>query len=171
MAISWNVDELRNTVAAQMAEANRLDEVIDELTVRAEQAEADNARLLAANAMLAADLGVAERERDAAQADVARLTTALALIDEARAKAVAEIEALHRYLDECFINAPDQGRAVPLVDRVVLLVSRWARAEGEADNWKELHDDRDRDLTFEYKRANAAEAVVARLREELAAWT
>ena len=30
MAISWNVDDLRKTVAAQMAEANRLDAVIDE---------------------------------------------------------------------------------------------------------------------------------------------
>ena len=36
---------MRKTVAAQMAEANRLDEVIDELTVRAEAAEAEVARL------------------------------------------------------------------------------------------------------------------------------
>jgi len=26
-------------------------------------------------------------------------------------------------LDECFINSRDEGRAVPLIDRVVLLVS------------------------------------------------
>lgn len=67
----------------------------------------------------------------AAKSEVARLNRALAMIDEARAKAVSEIEAVHQYLDECFINAPDEGRAVPLIDRVVLLVSRWAKADGE----------------------------------------
>lgn len=45
MAISWNIDELRETVISQMAEANRLDEVIDELAARAEAAEAEVARL------------------------------------------------------------------------------------------------------------------------------
>ena len=39
MAISWNVDELRSTVAAQMAEANRLDEVIDVLAAERDAAE------------------------------------------------------------------------------------------------------------------------------------
>ena len=60
---------------------------------------------------------------EAAEAECERLRTALNLIDEARAKAVAEAETLHRYLDECFVNNPDEGRAVPLIDRVVLLVS------------------------------------------------
>jgi hypothetical protein len=50
----------------------------------------------------------------------------------ARAEAAeAEIEELHQYLDECYINDPDEGSAVPLIDRCVLLVSRWAKADGE----------------------------------------
>jgi hypothetical protein len=64
---------------------------------------------------------------EAAKAEVQRLHTALAAIDATRAQAIAEIEALHQYLDECFVNAPDQGRAVPLIDRVVLLVSILSR--------------------------------------------
>ena len=45
MAISWKVDELRSTVQAQMAQIDRLDVVIDELSARAEAAEAEVARL------------------------------------------------------------------------------------------------------------------------------
>lgn len=44
----------------------------------------------------------------------------------------AEVDEVHRYLDECFVNDPDEGRAVPLIDRVVLLVSQIARDNGEA---------------------------------------
>ena len=90
------------------------------------------------------------------EADVVRLTTALNLIDEARAKAVAEIEEVHRYLDECYINSPDEGRAVPLIDRVVLLVSRWAKDEAA-----EL------ELSQERFMRQAAEAEAARLRAAL----
>ena len=64
--------------------------------------------------------------------EIQQLYTALNMIDAARAEALREIETVHIYLDECYINDPDQGRAVPLVDRVVLLVSRWAKADGEA---------------------------------------
>jgi outer membrane murein-binding lipoprotein Lpp len=39
MAISWKIDELRNTVAAQMAQIDRIDVAIDELSARAEAAE------------------------------------------------------------------------------------------------------------------------------------
>ena len=52
MAITWNIDEARATIRAQMAEANRLDEVIDDLSAetsaalaRAEAAEAEVGRL------------------------------------------------------------------------------------------------------------------------------
>ena len=55
MAITWNIDEARATIRAQMAEANRLDEVIDDLSAetsaalaRAEAAEAEVGRLQAA---------------------------------------------------------------------------------------------------------------------------
>lgn len=40
-------------------------------------------------------------------------------------------------------------------------------AEAEAARWRELHDDRDRDLAYEFARANAAEAEVERLRHEV----
>jgi len=71
----------------------------------------------------AIDYSVSENALTIECPEVQQLTRALHLIDEARAKAVAEIETLHRYLDECFINSRDEGRAVPLIDRVVLLVS------------------------------------------------
>ena len=55
MAITWNIDEARATIRAQMAEANRLDEVINDLSAetsaalaRAEAAEAEVGRLQAA---------------------------------------------------------------------------------------------------------------------------
>ena len=43
--------------------------------------------------------------------------------------------------------------------------ARTEQAEAEAAKWRELHDDRDRDLAHEFDRANAAEAEVERLRE------
>ena len=64
LAISWNVDELRSTVAAQMEEANRLDEVIDVLA-----AERDAAEL---------ELSQERFMRQAAEAEVARLREELA---------------------------------------------------------------------------------------------
>ena len=82
---------------------------------------------------LATRLDAASARAEAAEAEMAQKTTALNLIDAARAKAVAEIEALHQYLDECYINNRDEGRAVPMIDRVVTLVSRWAKADGEAE--------------------------------------
>lgn len=93
------------------------------------RAEAADAQVVS----LSTDLGTAMKEWDAARGEVAKLTTALNLIDAARAKAVAEIEEVHRYLDECFVNAPDEGRAVPLIDRVVLLVSQIARDSAEVE--------------------------------------
>jgi len=59
MAITWNIDEARATIQAQMDEANRLDGMIDTIA-------AERDALIQANAMLAADLGAAERERDKA---------------------------------------------------------------------------------------------------------
>lgn len=57
MAITWNIDEARATIRAQMAEANRLDEVIDDLSAetsaalaRAEAAEAEVAECRAERA-------------------------------------------------------------------------------------------------------------------------
>jgi hypothetical protein len=73
------------------------------------------------------DYSVSENALTIECPEVQQLTTALHMIDAARAKALAEIEEVHRYLDECFINDRDEGRAVPLIDRVVLLVSRWAK--------------------------------------------
>jgi len=40
-------------------------------------------------------------------------------------------------------------------------IDRADAAEAEAAKWRELHDDRDRDLKHEYARANAAEAEAA----------
>jgi len=40
-------------------------------------------------------------------------------------------------------------------------------AEAEAAHWREMHDDRSRDLKHEYARLKAAEAELARLRMEL----
>ena len=63
MAITWNIDEARATIRAQMAEANRLDEVIDDLSAetsaalaRAEAAEAEIERLRSQVATLEAQL-------------------------------------------------------------------------------------------------------------------
>ena len=69
----------------------------------------------------------------------------------ARAEAAeAEIETVHVYMDECLIGNPDQGRSVPLIDRCVLLVSFLTR---------------DHEVEALSRRADAAEAEVARLRE------
>lgn len=43
--------------------------------------------------------------------------------------------------------------------------TRLEAAEAEAAKWRELHDDRDRDLAHEFARANAAEDENARLKE------
>ena len=63
MAITWNIDEARATIRAQMAEANRLDEVIDDLSAetsaalaRAVAAEAEIERLRAQVVTLDAQL-------------------------------------------------------------------------------------------------------------------
>ena len=45
MAITWNIDEARATIQAQMAEANRLDAVIDELAAVRDEYRAEVARL------------------------------------------------------------------------------------------------------------------------------
>jgi len=87
----------------------------------------------------------------------------------------AEVEEVHRYLDECFVNDPDEGRAVPLIDRAVLLVSRIARDGGEVEALREQVEWRKTQLEI----ANAAtrrardEAIIARadaikLREQVA---
>ena len=54
--------------------------------------------------------------------------------------AEAGVETVHQYLDECYINDPDDGRASTLFERVVRLAA-------DAAKWREMHDDRDRDLT------------------------
>jgi len=65
--------------------------------------------------------------------EIQQLHTALNRIDAARAKALREIETVHQYLDECYLNDPDEGRAVPLVDRVARLVSQLAEAQAEVE--------------------------------------
>ena len=45
MAITWNIDEARATVQAQMDEANRLDGVIDTIAAERDAANAEVARL------------------------------------------------------------------------------------------------------------------------------
>jgi uncharacterized coiled-coil protein SlyX len=81
MAISWKIDELRNTVAAQMAQIDRLDVAIDELSARAEAAEAQ-----------------------------------LAAVRQ-------ELEQAREYVDDAL---GDTNPGVPLVDRIVRLVSMLA---------------------------------------------
>lgn len=84
MAITWNIDETRATIRAQMAEANRLDEVIDDLSAetsaalaRAEAAEAAETSLrnewrdyTRAKVQEFADM---QRELNSTRAEVARL--------------------------------------------------------------------------------------------------
>ncbi len=93
-------DNVISLYQASVREGVLVEAIADTLRAedRLEAAEADRARLLAANAMLAADLGAAERD---------------------------------------------------------------------AAKWREMHDDRDRDLQHEYARANATEAEVTLLREAL----
>lgn len=101
----------------------RNEDLIDKLIARAEAAELE--------------LSQERFMRQAAEAENARLHVALEAIDAARAKATAEIEAVHQHLDECFVNDPDEGRAVPLIDRVVLLVSQIARDNGAVAQLRE----------------------------------
>ncbi len=67
MTITWNIDEARATIRAQMDEANRLDEVIDDLSAetsaalaRAEAAEAEIERLRAQVAAIAQWAGASD---------------------------------------------------------------------------------------------------------------
>lgn len=53
------------------------------------------------------------------------------------------------------------------VERLTALTEALRNAQAEAAKWRELHDDRDRDLAFEFARANAAETEVAQLRTAL----
>ena len=102
--------------------------------------------------------------------EVQQLHTALNLIDAARAKAVAEIETLHRYLDECYVNSPDERRAVPLVDRVARLLSQLAEAQAEIEAAQNetvwLQDAMNGSCAL--NEAAKAQAEVARLREQVA---
>ena len=52
--------------------------------------------------------------------------------------ALQEIETVHRYLDECYVNDRDEGCAVPLIDRCVLLVSRCAKDGNEVARLRSL---------------------------------
>ena len=132
MAISWDVDELRSTVQAQMAEANQLDEVIDELTARAEAAETEvsiqreaaihyQEKWLAAEAdaaRLRAELAEANAEITAAQNETIWLRDALdgacALAEAERAQAeVARLRAELEVTRNLLRDAP-----VPLDDDV-----------------------------------------------------
>lgn len=99
---------------------------VSEQVRRAEAAEAEAAKWRELHDDRDRDLAFEFARANAAETEVAQLRTALDLIDAARAKAVNEIETMHRYLDECFAFAPDEGRAVPLVDRIVRLVSMLA---------------------------------------------
>jgi DNA repair exonuclease SbcCD ATPase subunit len=99
LTLPWQFGELKDGEACfSEDEIQSVLQHVRNLATSLEAAEADRARLLAANAMLAADLGAAERD---------------------------------------------------------------------AAKWREMHDDRDRDLQHEYARANATEAEVALLREAL----
>lgn len=107
MAISWNVDDLRKTVETQIAQADRLDAVIDELSARAETAEA---QLEAVRQALG---GYPD-------SDLVSLATTL----RARVDAVErELEQARDYVDNAIGNT---NPAVPLVDRIVRLVSMLA---------------------------------------------
>lgn len=70
MTITWDIDEARAVIRAQMAEANRLDEVIDDLLA---ETSAAIARAEAAEATLAS----CNRARQAAEAECERLRALL----------------------------------------------------------------------------------------------
>lgn len=142
---------------------------VDRVIARAEAAEAEAAKWRELHDDRDRDLAFEFARANAAETEVAQLRTALDLIDAARAKAVNEIETMHRYLDECFAFAPDEGRAVPLIDRVVLLVSRWAKADGEVERlrkWLEaIRRDGDTDSQRMATAALAGHAVANGLSE------
>ena len=73
MTITWDIDEARAVIRAQMAEANRLDEVIDDLLA---ETSAAIARAEAAEATLAS----CNRARQAAEAECERLREQVATL-------------------------------------------------------------------------------------------
>ena len=85
MALTWNIDEARATILAQMAEANRLDEVIDGLSTETSTALA---RAEAAEATLAS----CNRARQAAEAENDRLRKQVA---QAKVDGANEERSLH----------------------------------------------------------------------------
>ena len=76
MTITWDIDEARAVIRAQMAEANRLDEVIDDLLA---ETSAAIARAEAADATLAS----CNRARQAAEAECERLREQVATLRHA----------------------------------------------------------------------------------------
>ena len=107
MAITWNIDEARATVQAQMDEANRLDGVIDTIaaawnidearaTIRAQMAEAN--RLDEVIDDLSAETSAALARAEAAEAEAAECRAERAhygdIMTSKLASAEAEIERL-----------------------------------------------------------------------------
>lgn len=166
MAISWKVDELRSTVQAQMAQIDRLDVVIDELSARAEAAETDRDQWRTLyECALSRELEL-KRRAEVAEAEVARLRPseidakvwknrvdeAAGVVNRLEAQLAAVRQALGGYPDSDLVSLAttisaalssserelEQARdyiddaigcanpAVPLVDRIVRLVSMLA---------------------------------------------
>jgi hypothetical protein len=144
-------DNVISLYQASVREGVLVEAIADTLRAedRLEAAEADRARLLAANAMLAADLGAAERDaakwremhadRDlqheyaranASEAECEHLTTALNLIDEARANALAECERLREKMSALYrrVDLVDGATDEP-VQFVGVYVTRWGESE------------------------------------------
>jgi len=85
MTITWDIDEARAVIRAQMAEANRLDEVIDDLLA---ETSAAIARAEAAETTLAS----CNRARQAAEAECERLREQVA---QAKVDGANEERSLH----------------------------------------------------------------------------
>ncbi|MCG3145991.1 MAG: hypothetical protein HONDAALG_03770 [Gammaproteobacteria bacterium] len=138
MAISWKVDELRSTVQAQMAQIDRLDVVIDELSARAEAAEAEVARLRdseidakvwknrvdeAAGVINSLEAQLAAVRQALGGSENSDLVLLATKISEALSASERELEQARDYVDDAIGCA---NPIVPLVERIGLLVSMLA---------------------------------------------
>lgn len=137
MAISWKVDELRSTVQAQMAQIDRLDVVIDELSARAEAAEAEVARLRdseidakvwknrvdeAAGVINSLEAQLAAVRQALGGSENSDLVLLATKISEALSASERELEQARDYVDDAI------GCANPIVPRAALLYEPWRPA-------------------------------------------